>query len=76
MSHMTGPDGATVRVHVEQEFLDHMRATLGMTSTTDLARLAFTLLGWAATQRAEGRVILSSDPSGADVRRLRLPGVT
>lgn len=59
-----------VRLLIEKDFLDKLLSRMGAVKATDLTRAALTLLDWASEEAAQGRLILSSDKKGQDVRRL------
>lgn len=65
-----------IRLSIDAEFLKDLQNKLGVERATDVARSALTLLDWAATEASEGRVILSSTDSGANVHRLVMPELT
>jgi|688.fasta_scaffold2130212_1 hypothetical protein len=65
-----------IRLSVDQQFLDDLKQQLGVERATDVTRSALTLLHWAASEVANGRVILSASNAGADVHRLVMPELT
>ena len=40
---------------------------------SELTENAFTMFNWAVEQIEHGRVILSSDPTGSDIKELSMP---
>ena len=61
-----------LRFQVDDEYIKNLRAKLGYSSNTDLARDALTLLNWAADESEQGRVILSAEQAGGTPIRLAL----
>lgn len=59
-----------VRVSVDSEFLKDLQDRLGLSKSTDVTRVALTLLDWASGEVADNRMILSTTKDGKDVHRL------
>ncbi|KDM93375.1 hypothetical protein [Photobacterium galatheae] len=59
-----------VRVSVDSEFLSTLQKRLNVSKSTDLTRLALTLLDWASEEVSHDRTILSATKQGKDVHRL------
>lgn len=59
-----------VRVSVDSEFLKGLQNRLGLSKSTDVTRVALTLLDWASEEAAHNRMILSTTRDGKDVHRL------
>jgi hypothetical protein len=67
---------AELRLQIPDELVENFKEKLGGdTKVTDIARDAITLFKWAIEERANGRVVLSSDPEGKQVTRLTMPGL-
>ena len=66
-------DKVEVRLSVGRKFLEEFEARVGASSSEELVRSALTLLDWASSEAAQGRVILSSTEEGDDIRRLVMP---
>ena len=64
-----------LRVKVDDDFIDELKSLLSEKKATGMAKNAFSLLRWAADEMSNGRVILSSDPDGKNVRQLEIPGL-
>jgi hypothetical protein len=67
-----------IRVDVDDEVLDNLVKDIGLTKGTDIAREALTLLKWAASERKQGRQILSGRIDGdelKDLHRLTMPAL-
>jgi uncharacterized protein YidB (DUF937 family) len=62
-----------VRVAIDSEFLKSLEARLGVSKSTDLARIALSLLDWASEEAASGRLILSTNREGKEAHRLVMP---
>lgn len=67
------PKTTEVRVAIDSSFLKHLEDRLGLTRSTDVARVALSLLDWASEEAAHGRMILSTDKDGKDAHRLVMP---
>ncbi|MFV2057886.1 MAG: hypothetical protein ACC707_15575 [Thiohalomonadales bacterium] len=65
-----------VRVSLDSNFLNQLEKRLGISKSTDLARVALSLLGWASEEVKEGRQILSTDSEGKQAHRLVMPELT
>ena len=61
-----------VAFSVDKDFLDELKTRLGIRRASKMARLAFTLLDWATIESRNGRIILSSNPKGEIIRRLKM----
>lgn len=58
---------------VDSDFIQELQARLGLSKSTDVTRVALSLLDWASEEVRNDRVILSSNAAGADVHRLVMP---
>lgn len=67
------PDKTEVRVSIDSNFLKELEKRLGISKSTDLARVALSLLDWVSEEAVEGRVILSTNSEGKDAHRLVMP---
>ena len=65
-----------VRVAIDSNFLKKLENRLGISKSTDLARVALSLLDWASEEAKEGRLILSTDNQGKQAHRLVMPELT
>ena len=70
------PKKTEVRVAIDSNFLKELENRLGVSRSTDLARIALSLLDWASNESKEGRLILSTDSDGKNAHRLVLPELT
>ena len=66
-------DKTEVRVSIETNFLNTLEERLGITKSTDLTRVALSLLDWASEEAKGGRLILSTDNDGKHAHRLVMP---
>ena len=62
-----------VRVSIDSDFLNSLEEKLGISKSTDLTRVALSLLDWASDEARNGRLILSTDEKGQDAHRLVMP---
>jgi hypothetical protein len=67
---------AELRVQIPDDLVQKLQDRLGAgTKVTDMAREAFTLFNWAVSERAQGRVVLSSDKDGDNINKLAMPSL-
>ncbi|WP_377702419.1 hypothetical protein [Pseudoduganella sp. UC29_71] len=63
-----------VRLNIDDAFLKDLQEQIGGgAKATDITRDALTIFKWAVEEAAAGRVVLSTNTSGADVHRLVMP---
>jgi len=63
-----------VRLNVDDDFLRNIQDTIGgPVKATDVLRDALTLLNWAVSEAASGRVVLSATNTGENLHRLVMP---
>lgn len=66
-------DRSEIRVSVDSEFLKGLQERLGLSKSTDVTRVALSLLNWASDEAEHNRMILSTTRDGKDVHRLVMP---
>ena len=67
---------AEVRLQIPDSVIAEIQKKLGTDiKATDIAKDAVALYNWAATERAQGNYILSSDPQGDKMTRLAMPSI-
>ena len=64
-----------IRLKIDSDFMKDLKEKLKESKTSKLTEDAYLLLNWAATEIKEGRVIISTDEEGNDVRRLAMPSL-
>jgi hypothetical protein len=65
-----------VLISMTDDALAGFQSKLGPATTViDIARDALTLYSWAVEQHAHGRLVLSCDQTGEDLRTLKLPSL-
>lgn len=65
-----------LRVTLPDELIGELKKTLGPdVKPTEMLREAMTLYKWAVSEKAEGRVLLSSRPDGTDLAKLAMPSL-
>lgn len=64
-----------IRINVDDEFMDSLKARLKEAKGTEVTKDALTLLNWAVSEAKDGRVILSAKADGTDVHRLAMPAL-
>jgi hypothetical protein len=62
-----------VRVAIDSNFLKKLENRLGLTKSTDVTRVALSLLDWVSEETKEGRMILSTNKDGKSTHRLVMP---
>ncbi len=62
-----------VRVSVDAKFLQNLQKKLKLSKSTDVTRVALSLLDWASDEIEQDRMILSTTKEGKDVHRLVMP---
>lgn len=67
------PKKTEIRVAIDSDFLSALEDRLGISKSTDLARIALSLLDWASEETEQGRLILSTDSEGKQAHRLVIP---
>ncbi len=70
------PKKTEVRVAIDSNFLKELENRLGISRSTDLTRIALSLLDWASQETKQGRSILSTDSEGKQAHRLVMPELT
>ena len=65
-----------IRVAIDSNFLNKLEKRLNISKSTDLTRVALSLLDWASGEAKEGRLILSTDNEGKQAHRLVMPELT
>ncbi len=67
---------AEIRLQIPDEVIDNFQAKLSeRTKPTDIARDAMTLYNWAVNERANGRVLLTSNTAGTEFTKLAMPSL-
>ena len=62
-----------IRANVDESYLNALKQRLDLSNTTDVLRIAFSLLDWVSEEAEAGRMILSASREGKDIRRLVVP---
>jgi hypothetical protein len=62
-----------VRLTLDDDLIKEMMAKTGVSKATDLTKEAMTMLHWAIDEAASGRLVLSTDAEGSEVRQLAMP---
>jgi hypothetical protein len=64
------PTQTEVRVAIDANFLKNLQARLGLKKSSDVTRVALSLLDWASDEASHDRTILSATKDGKDIHRL------
>ncbi|EPU5981151.1 hypothetical protein ACVX8N_004170 [Vibrio vulnificus] len=59
-----------IRVSVDNDFLNKLQSKLKLSKSTDVTRVALSLLDWASDEAKHNRMILSASKDGQDIHRL------
>ena len=62
-----------VRLTIDSDYLEKLQERVGGSKATDVTRAALALFDWATEEVAQGRIVLSTDKNGGEVRRLATP---
>lgn len=62
-----------LRMEIDDHVMSQLKDSLGAKKNVDVVRNALTILNWAVEEVKSGRMILSADESGGDLRRLAMP---
>lgn len=67
---------AEIRLQIPDDLVQSLQGKLGnSTKATDIAKDAISLYNWAVNERANGRVILSSNNEGTALKQVTMPGL-
>lgn len=67
---------AEIRLQIPDDVIDNFQSKLSeRTKPTDIARDAMTLYNWAVNERAQGRVLLTSNADGTNFTKLAMPSL-
>ena len=64
-----------IRAKVNQEFMNELRSSMGVKTSTEVIREALTLLKWAIEEVRGKRMIFSATADGSDIHRLVSSGL-
>jgi hypothetical protein len=62
-----------IRLKINDKFIDELKDKTGISNTTQLTTEAFTLLKWAVSEAALGRIIVSENQDGTDEKEVVMP---
>lgn len=62
-----------IRINIDDDFMKNLSKNLGDLKTSKITTEALTILNWAVEEAKNGRVILSTDKKGEDVKQLAMP---
>ncbi len=62
-----------IRVSVDSDFLKKLENRLGLSKSTDVTRVALSLLDWVSDETYHDRMILSTTRDGNNAHRLVMP---
>jgi hypothetical protein len=64
---------AEIRLTVDEKFIDSLKQDTGIDKASQLTNDALTLLKWAVGEVKNGRVLISTDDKGGDVKKIVMP---
>lgn len=64
------PSQTEVRVAIDSDFLKTLQKRLNLKKSSDVTRVALSLLDWASDEASHNRTILSATKDGKDIHRL------
>ncbi len=70
---MSSSSKMEIRVSVDSDFLKKLENRLGLSKSTDVTRVALSLLDWVSDETYHDRMILSTTRDGSNAHRLVMP---
>lgn len=64
-----------IRLKIDDDFMQKLKDNLGGVKTNQLTQDALALLNWAVSETKQGRVIVSTDNNGDNVKQLAMPSL-
>ena len=64
---------ANIRLSVDKDFIENLKRETGITEASQLTSEALAFYKWALNQVMEGRVLLSTDQKGGDIKKIDFP---
>ena len=64
-----------IRLKIDDEFMATLKENLNGAKTKQLTEDALTLLNWVATEIKSGRVIVSTNKAGDEIKELAMPSL-
>ena len=64
-----------IRLNIDDDFFNSLKKETGIDKTSQLTAEALNLLKWAASETRQGRVLLTSDADGSDIKKIVIPSL-
>ncbi|NML20889.1 hypothetical protein HHL16_08390 [Pseudoflavitalea sp. G-6-1-2] len=64
-----------IRLTVDDDFMDRLKEESGIENSTQLVSEALSLLKFAVAEARKGRVLISADEDGENVKRIVIPSL-
>src|SRR3954471_17185843 len=64
---------ADIRLSIDKEFIERLKKETGIDKASQLTNEALTFYKWAVSEAKEGRVLLSTNSEGGDVKKIVIP---
>lgn len=64
-----------IRLNIDDDFIKNLKDKLNESKISTITTDALTILNWAADEAKNGRVILSTDKEGENVKQLAMPSL-
>ena len=64
---------AEIRLTVDEKFIDGLKKDTGVEKASQLTNDALVLLKWAVGEVQNGRVLISTNESGGDAKKIVMP---
>ncbi|MFC0518454.1 hypothetical protein ACFFGT_29840 [Mucilaginibacter angelicae] len=64
-----------IRLNIDDDFMKSLSEKLGESKASKITTEALTILNWAAEEAKNGRIILSTNKNGEDVKQLAMPAL-
>ncbi len=64
---------ADIRLSVDKDFIEKLKSETGIDKASELANEALTFYKWAVSEARDGRILLSADKNGGDIKKIVIP---
>jgi hypothetical protein len=62
-----------IRLKIDDDFMENLKSNLNNIKTKQITEDALTLLNWAVSEVKQGRVIISTNQNGDEIKELAMP---
>ena len=64
---------ADIRLSIDKDFIEKLKKDTGVEKASQLTNEALEFYKWAVSEAKEGRVLLSANSEGGDVKKIIIP---